>query len=466
MGIRLDWEIEADKKSVKRDGEDPESAHRRRMARLRVLVLVLCVVMVILGIATFMRWRVNMVSDQIEQALRDVVIAEVTALRVGDKEAFLSFQRSAAPYWVSDQDALFDNYQQLIQQNDSVQLTGRVLEVEIDNMRARVHVEEIINNTPYARVWFYWRYEDDDDRDGLQDGWRHVPVDPTFWGVAMVYNGQFVTVNYDSVDSKLGSTVGQTIDEWVEMACSIMDCDELPPVRVEIVSQGAITVDWLPDDPWVLRIPSPYLDRNRCDMPFTPQLQIEVATLLAERMVIYASNNVRATYPADAYYLQQATISWLVGRFVQIDTGSFLVGSMAAIYGNAAVGQLLSVMSPDSNIAVISQVIGVTLDQSQLDWRDFLTWRLEMERDLIMRQDSVNFYALYDTSDDGVLDAANARFGQEAFVPMLVTLVQAHTLSADGAPQTAATVRVGEGENVAEMQILFRLIDNVWLRAG
>lgn len=465
MGIQLDWEIKADGQRIKGVGEDPESVRKRRAARLRLLITIVLFITVIGAVAAFLRYRVYRVESQLEQTLRDTVSAEVTALRLGDRNAFLTFQRSATDDWLVRQNDVFDQYQKLIRERSDVRLTGHILDVEIDDPRARVHVQEIIDGVPYAQVWFYWRYGEDANED-TNDGWRHVPPDTTFWGEALSYQGDSVTVQYQGVDASFAKPMGISLDDWIATACSALVCDGLPDIRVAVVPQGITQTDWTSEDPWLLVMPSPYGGRARTDTPFSPEAQVRVATVLAERLVLFAANNSNAQYPSDAYYLQQAVISWLVGRFTLIDTQSFLISSLAANYGDASVGQLLQRMPTNANIGILTQLTGTTLDQSNLDWRDFFTWRLTLENELILRQDTAALLALYDSSDDGLVNAALSRLSQPAIERVEVSVSRPHNPSPEGLPQQVVTARIGEGATTAELQILFRLVENQWLRAS
>ncbi|NJL56112.1 hypothetical protein HC928_13730 [bacterium] len=145
-------------------------------------------------------------------------------------------------------------------------------------------------------------------------------------------------------------------------------------------------------------------------MPFDPNLRFQVAGLLADRLIAEALAGREPRFPYDAYYLRQGVASSLVGRFVQINTNSFLIDSLTATYGQAAAGDLLAVLQPDSNVDVLTAVTGTTLDAANLDWRDFLTWRLALENDLIARQDWDNYSWLYKFQDPGVLETATDRY--------------------------------------------------------
>jgi hypothetical protein len=464
VSIRLDWEIEAEQAhQAQTAGEDPASKHQRRMARLRLLGFVGLVLFVLATIAALVIWRLRSVDQEIEQLLRDTVDAEVAALRLGDSNSFLAAQCSASDDWILAQQEAFNTYQSLMVERD-VQLTGRILAVTVENARARVQVEEIIDGTPYTRTWFYWRYQDD-----RCEGWRHVPPDYTFWGELRTYVGDGVSVRYRTVDKPMAAAVGLRIEEWLRTGCAALSCaDDMPEVTIEIVADDALQVGWSVNDPWLLQLPSPYVTRARSDIPFELGMQIEVANLIAERLVSQASNGVQPTYPADVYYLRQAVISWLVGRFAQIDTHSFLIMSLAQNYGDDSIGRLLRAMQPDSDVRLLNAVIGVaSLEQANLDWRDFLTWRLTVEGELIERHDESSFLALYDTRDEVVRTTAYERFnGAPTGETRVVVSLSPLEMGIDGSPQVRAIVHIREGEALRQEEALFRLADGLWKRAN
>jgi hypothetical protein len=467
MSVRLDWEIESDNTRVRSRGEDPEARRRRRAAYMRLLVTTVLVVLVLGGAVAFVVYRLELVNQEIENLLRDTVAAEVAALRIDSWNAFAQVQRSATDDWLQQQRATFDSYQELLRQDDSAQLTGHILDITIDGPRARVHVEEIIGGTSYTRVWFYWYYELDLDGDGELDGWRHVPPDYTFWGAAGVYEGASVKVDRREVDALLATSMGQRLDAWVQLACAALGCGDLPSIRVDIApTDMPADMAWAADDPWRLQVLSPYTARARTDRPFTPDMQLQAASLLAERLVRHLSGDVRAVYPADAYYLQQAVKSWLVGEFAEINTNSFLIASLAENYGGEAVGALLQHLGTSSSIDVFREIVGTSLEHANLDWRDFFTWRLVLESELAISRDEEAFLSLYDTRDDAVRGAAYSRFEQGTPRDVAVTMVREAGAAADGSPQQVATVQIGSGETASEFQVLFRLVDGRWVRAS
>lgn len=458
MGIQLDWEVASEKMRHKSAGEDPETKRARRRARLRFVLVIIGVVAILALLISYLLFRLEQVDTAIEQNLRDTVEAEVAALRIGDEAAFLALQHEGNPDWVNQQRMTFGDYQRMKIEQD-VRLTGRVVNLVVDNVRARVLVEEIIDGVPYTQVWFYWRFE--------ETGWRHVAPDYTLWGDLRTYQGNGVTIRYRHVDDSLAVEMGLRLEDWIETGCVVMACEGFPTITVDIVPEVGLTTAWTESNPWNLVVPSPFVGRARSDMPFDLTMQIEVATLLAERMVGFSSGYMSPQYPADAYYLRSAVVSWLVGRFVLINTNSFLVESLAQNYGLPAVGRLVQVMQPDTDMSVLLLVTGtLTIDQANLDWRDFLTWRLVTEDELIARRDEQAVLRLYDTNDSSALNNAYARLSANAVREQRVVTVVTSELSPQGVPQLRATVRVGQDETVREEQAVFRLVNGVWLRVS
>ena len=459
MGIRLDWEIEAEREHRQQSaGEDPEQKRRRRKIRLRFLLALFILLALMGGAAAAVVFRLRQVDQLTQQVLLDTVAAEVAALRLGNREAFMNMQRSATTAWIQQQSDTFDQYQAL-KQNQNINLSGRIVDAQIDGSRGRVQVEEIIDGVPYGRAWFYWRYE---------DGWRHVPPDYTFWGEQRTLTEQGITVRYFAVDQAVAQALAPRVASWLQIGCAAITCASAPQISVSIVPNAAQEAGWSLDDASVLLLPSPYISAARLDMPFDPALQIAAANRLAERFV----SGFTPEYPYDAYQLRQSIISWLVKRFAEIETNAFLISSLAANYGDAVVGRLLGAMQPNSSVSVLSQVIGAELSAANLDWRDFLTWRLTVEDELITRRDEANFLNLYDTSDSAVRDLAYTRYNSaDPGEPRTVTSVMPQQSSA-GVPELRALVEIGVADAAGDAsnpqpqeEIIFRLVNGDWKRA-
>lgn len=457
MGLNLDWEIEAEQSQVRNSGEDAESRRRRRRTRRRLMFLVAFVLLAFAAAGGALVLRLRYVDSLVEQNLRDTVDAEVAALRIGDRAAYLGLQRSASEQWMLAQDQNFNDYQALKADAD-VQLTGRILDVTIDGNRARVEVEEIVGGVPYSRLWFYWQYE---------EGWRHVPPDLTFWGDVQTYDAPGVTVRARTVDAEVAEAMSGQLSTWIAQGCDILGCAIPPPISVEIVPAVDMTPAWSPANPWALQVPSLHVGRARIDMPFDASLQASVATLLAERLVAQAMDNVQPEYPADAVYLQQAVVDWLADRFVGIQSDSVLIASLHDLFGEAAVGRLIAVLSPNDDIGMLTAVTGVeSLDQTGLDWRDFLTWRLNLEPQLISRRDEAALLNLYDAGDDVARSIALGRYNAVASAEPLTVVSVSPEVDANGVAHLRARAQAGTGVNVREDEVIFRLVNGSWKRVN
>lgn len=451
MGIKLDWEIENERERVPNMGEDPEFARQRRRARLRALGIVALFLGLIGLVVGLVVLRLRQSDAQIEQLLRDTVAAEVTALRIGNRDDFLALQRSATNDWILRQSAEFDRYE-MLKQNEGIVLTGRVIDATVDGYNGRVVVEELVSGIPFARVWFYWRYD---------DGWRHVPPDYLFWGASETLATTRLDLRYRELDDMMAAVVSTEITAWLETACAAFNCGDRR-LTIDIVPDPELLLGWAPGDAWVLTLPSPLTSLARLDQPFDPAQREQAANLLAERIVAEALAT-EPLYPSDAYYFRQAAISWLVGRFLQRETNSFLMESLAQVGGLDAVGTLISSMPANGDVRLVAQAAGVAdVAQAALDWRDYLTWRLRLEDDFIAARDSTNFFSLYDTTSDPLRVLAQGRFdaGQGAG-QVVVSVAQGLDTSSTPILRTLAQNAAGD-----QAEVVFRLVDGIWKRAN
>lgn len=459
MGVKLDWDIEAEKGKHKEHREDFKERSKRYLAFFRLLVILLIFFAILSGIAYAVLQRWNQVNSHIEQILTETVQAEVAALRLGDFDGFINVQRSATEDWLITQREAFNHYQDL-KSTSNITLTGQVVAVEVDGQRGRVQVQEIIDGVPYLQTWFYWRYE---------DGWHHVPPDYTFWGEGSeVENARFL-IRYHQVDQIPARSLSDYLDTWLNDACSFFDCSELPPIVVDFVPQPLPEIQWSQNDQsiWQLVIPSPYISRARQDMPFDIQMQIDTATLLANRLVDFASSDLSVTFPSDAYYLRSAIVAWLTGRFVQIDTESYLITSLSNNYGANTVPALLRTLQTTSKVEIIATVTGTaSIGDASLDWRDFVLWRLNIEDDFIARGDEANWVQLYDFTDENLRSVAYSRYNNNFTASERTVVDVSRTSTSAGRPQLVARVQVTRGFESGEEIVLFELINGTWLRTN
>lgn len=452
MSIKLDWEIEAEREQVPSAGEDPAAKRARRRRQLRLLIVILAAALLVGGVFAVISVRLRYVDWQVENTLRDTVSAEVAALRLGDRTSFLNIQRSADSAWTQSQSALFDQVQNLKQTQD-VSLTGNVVDIAVDEPRARVRVEEIIAGVPYVSTWFYWKYE---------DGWRHVPPDYTFWGNERTLERPGLIVRYRTFDDPFASLLADTAAGWWAQGCALIGCEGLPSITVEIVPGEALNAGWSGSDQWTLQVPSPFVRRVRADSPFDPALQVAVARLLAGRLVDAAHGGELLEKGSDAAFLRDAATEWLLGRWLGADTGARLLTSFAGRYGDEAGVQVIRSIAPDSAVSLLADVAGQPLQALDVDWSDFLQARLALEDARIAAGDQAGLLALYDPVDMTAQGLAMARLMEGAALEPARVLGAAAAVDASGVPILRAQVQRGESVD----EVVFRLVDGTWKRVS
>lgn len=458
MGVKLDWDIESEAGKHREHREDIKQRSQRYLAFAKLIGAVAIFLGIVAGIVFLISQRWNQVNDHLVQLLEETVQAEVASLRIGNFDSFMAVQRSATNDWLLVQQSTYDQYQTL-KSGVNVTLSGHVVDAVVDGQRGRAQVEEIIDGVPYVQTWFYWRYE---------DGWHHVPPDYTFWGSqATIENARFV-VRYLDVDTLPAQQVAVELDRWLNEACQLMSCDGLPPITVDIVPQ-AIEMTWVNPETgaWQLVMSSPYIRRARADIPFDTQARIAMATLFANQLVNRTLANAPIAPNTDPDFLKSAILSWMVGRFVQINTQSYLIDSLSNQYGIASVGVLLRALPSASSITVLSSVTGTgSLASANLDWRDFVKWRLELEDSLILQGNEADWQRLYDFRDETVRTTAYSRFSANMAGQERTVLATRIGQAADGTAQLMAEIEVNTGAELARRTIVFNLVNDVWLRAN
>jgi hypothetical protein len=108
-----------------------------------------------------------------------------------------------------------------------------------------------------------------------------------------------------------------------------------------------------------------------------------------------------------------------------------------------------------------------SLDQLEIDWRDYLTWRLALEQEVVVARDEANFLALYDTADVAARDLAIARYSLGATGESWVITQVGRETDATGLPvlRASATVTAANGAERVEA-VVFRLINDLWRRVS
>ncbi len=470
MGIKLDWQVESEQSHVTAT-EDPGVIRARKLARQRLVMLIVGVAGVLLLLAAVVLWRLKQVDDQYRQDLLDTVQAEVTALRAADFDNFMAIRRSASDAFMADQQQVFDEYQTL-KQTHRLELSGTVSDVEIDGLRGRVVVEEVIDGIPYNIVWFYWYYEDSGNNN--QIGWRRVPDDLTFWGDKQEIKSEQARVEYRDLDEALAKALLPRLDDWMMRGCAALQCLVQPPMlRVQIVPEVPTVVEWTSDNSWTLRVTSPLVGRARADLPLSPELEETIGRKVADRLVRSVTGDAPLSAYSDTAWQRADLSRWLYGNLgFAATTETGFVESLITLYGPSVPSTLLSAVRSGATLdGTISLLTGVSMplvavDQlNAMDWRDFFQWRLVLEAQLLTEPNGRDaFLSLYDLETPDTVGIANSRLQNAMAAP--VPQVTGAAITRDAAGQTYAYVDTTRNENgvaVAE-QIQWRLIGGTWKR--
>lgn len=453
--IRLEWRVET-QKIEKSDSEDPSAKRVRRRRTLRVIMLI-GAVLALLALGVFaVRQRLLDVQGQLEQLLRETVRAETAALRIGDINTFLAVQHSANENWRQQQQSVFREYSDMKARYD-VQLTGRILDLEIEGQRGRVVVEEIINGVAYAQVWFYH---------DLGNGWRHVPPDFSFWGEERRMDTGAISIRYFELDERFAQAVNDAVGGWLRRGCQILRCDSHPRVSIDVVNDSAQTVSTATDGAATIHVLSPSSRRMSRDSPFDQYTQERVAEALAEVLILLATDGLEVEFPYDAVYLRLSVASYLVQEFLGADGSDTLVDSLATLYGEEKVAILLDHLAPAASMTVLQQILEQSLDQANLDWRDFILWRLNTEAKLIESGAESALLNLYDTRYEHIWQEAHQRYQSGTVLRPRAVLYSGIKRQPDGSVQLQATVLTEAGESSEEQLVLFNLVHGDWKRAN
>ena len=472
MGVKLDWDIEAEKGKKKEHREDKQQRGARYLGVFRLVLTVAIFASILGGIVYLVFQRLEQVNQQIEQLLSDTVQAEVAALRVGDLTAFEALQRSAREDWAGSQREVFNNYQAL-KIDSNVVLTGRILDVEVDGQRGRVQVEEIIDGVPYVQTWYYWNYSRipgcDDTADDCRTGWLHTIPDTAFRGASATIENDDYIIRYNEIDAEVATQIDESLSRWLADTCRYVDCDLLPLITLDIVVAPGSSIRPADNEEnaWQFIVPSPYTGRARADMPFDTTLQLEMASLVSERLLGQVTNNVDPVFASDAWFLRESILAWMTGRFVQLNPETHLIQSLVDNHGVDTLTALLQNLQATSSMSILATVTGnSSVADMSLDWRDYVLWKLELEDDLIETQNEPVWTSLYDFTDPLVRDAAYQRYLNN-FVATNRTVLSARIETVNLAtPQLVAEVNVTRGFESGQEIIVFNLINGNWLRAN
>ena len=152
--------------------------------------------------------------------------------------------------------------------------------------------------------------------------------------------------------------------------------------------------------------------------------------------------------------------------FTRLDSGAFLLRSIADNYGRGKIAQLLAQLADTSDMSLLETVLGQPLEGADLNWRDFIEWRLRLEDELLRAGRQHEWLSLYDTVDERVRLAAYDRYSRGQAPSDYRVTDQMIWSTPNGWPQLRATIQISSAGGVSDEVVLFNLVNGVWKRAS
>lgn len=370
MGVRLDWEVESDG-GWEEVGEDPQAIADRQRRNRRIRNAILAFLVLLAALSGAILYRLRQVSRQLAADLEATVAAETLALRIGDLNAFLAIQ-SGVGGWPQIQESAFDQARAL---GTRLEVTGEIVDTQIDAKRARVTLRENLDGQPYLVVWFY------EHGDG---GWLHIPPNPAFWGEGITRQTEHIHFYYREADEPLADLLTVWMNGWWDTGCELTACVGRPqPLRVRIEVDPLATTEWASYSETTLIIPSPLLGRVPEGQVFDPQVLSVIADLLAERRAALTMGDDNEPH-SDAAWIKQELRVWLRDEFDASAPPSTFLAPLVEGYGTDIVPPLLDVIRQGEEIlpALLSLTGSDPLDLP-VAWDGYLAHRLQAEAALI-----------------------------------------------------------------------------------
>ena len=458
MSAKLDWQIESDRTEERAD-TDPLLRRQRRQRQLGLFFGTLGLVAIIAGAGAAIALRLRSIDYTLRQGLIAAAQAEVTDLKLGDRDSFDRLMRSQDRDWINGQDQRFDRYQAL-KAKQSIQFSETIPDnnAVVDNYRGRVLVNETLNGQPYQAIWFFWRYPD--------GGWQHVPSDLTFWGDPSQITANTVTVSYDGLDAPLATMLADTIDRWWTAGCQYLACATVPRLTIQIQHQPAnFTPNWDNQNPLALNVNSPLTVGDQAPAGILPgDLETAIAGQIASKLFDHASGQITVNPNADASWLRQSLIDWLNalllgrGNLAQL---AFMQSIADHYGGSTGISAIVQQITPNATISVVAAALKKPLDSLNVDWKAFFQWRLGLEKTLIQTKNQAAYLALWDETAPGVSALAREHFGTP---PQALPQVQSVAIARDPSLGMVATVpATASGQPIV---LRFRVVNGTWKRIG
>jgi len=367
MGIKLDWNIDADDEQ-RRVEEDPlvVAARKQSARQLRNLVIFVAIVSLLAGAVALSRLR--RAEGQRRAELEAAVAAEALSLRIGDETAFLECQEHE-PRWRAFQRGTFEEYQTL---GSRLVVSGEILDLTIDANLARVVLRETLDGEPYRVTWFYEYFPD--------EGWRRIPSSGAFLGWIRHLETDHFEVFYREADEDYTQAVIAQTETWVGEICGLTPCVGIPQMTVFIVTEPLHEVTWQVGGTPALLVPSPATMRLRERAPLEdPALRSGLAETLTWQWATAILGGA-ITNQTDAEWMRDELAAWLAVGIDDTQPGSDAMDALVDTYGAELVMEWVSrVRTGERVLPTLALLSGNVLTTLPVPWEGFFEHRLQVE---------------------------------------------------------------------------------------
>ena len=367
MGIKLDWNIDADDEQ-RRVEEDPlvVAARQHTARRMRNLIIFVAIISLIAGAAALS--RLQRASGQRRAELEAAVAAETLSLRIGDEAAFLQCQERDAR-WQYFQRGTFEEYQAL---GSRLVVSGEILDLTIDSNLARVVLRETLDGEPYRVTWFYEYFPD--------QGWRRTPSSGAFLGWILHLETDHFEVFYREADEDYTQAVVAQAETWVGEMCRLAPCAGAPTMTIFIVTEPLHEVTWQVGGTPALLVPSPATMRVREHSPLEdPTLRAGLAGTLTWQWSTAILGNAIANQ-TDAEWMRDELAAWLAAEIDETQPGSEVMAALVDAHGVELVMEWVNrVRSGERVLPTLTLLSGNVLTTLPIPWEGFFEHRLQVE---------------------------------------------------------------------------------------
>ena len=381
--VKFDWEVESKYPSHNVGFDETPSSNGEASDASSFPFTLMLILLMLSGVVGFAMYRLEQVHQTIENRLHETVKAEVSFLRLGDRTQFLAVQRSASPSWVEAQTIRYEDYQYLKTQH-LLNLNTEIISSTIDGSRARIQLTEQIDGQTYLQTWFYWNY---------QDGWRHVPIDYTFWGEPQTQTGEYITLLYSKLDHEVATQLYRELEQGLARVCIWIACE---PFVLRVVSREGIYVNWSEAIPNQLEVSSPYIERVDLQQPIPETLMNDITIQIAKRLAQANGAMLEVDALTDRAFIENQLIDYIQSHLFNRDSSGNLFADLNIVFENPRIQEVLVASSQSHLIPLLHELLTQPSPSDMpITWESYANWLLNVEYTYWTIGDVQGFNALY-----------------------------------------------------------------------